>query len=83
MTGSLADEMACIELVELVTEFLEGALLARDRERFEKHIALCKGCAAYLLQMRKTIEASRAQRGEDLSEMARERLLGAFRGLFK
>ncbi|MFL5360303.1 MAG: anti-sigma factor family protein [Myxococcales bacterium] len=83
MTRSLADEMACIELVELVTEFLEGALSPEDRERFEKHVALCKGCAAYLLQMRKTIEASRALRGEDLSHMAKERLLGAFRGLFK
>jgi anti-sigma factor RsiW len=83
MTRSLGEEMACIELVELVTEFLEGALSPQDRERFEKHIALCKGCAAYLLQIRKTIEASRAPRGEELSDTAKERLVRAFRELCK
>jgi anti-sigma factor RsiW len=47
--------MACQELVELVTEYMEGALPAEDRVRLEGHLAACPGCLAYLHQMRVTI----------------------------
>jgi anti-sigma factor RsiW len=83
MTRSPAEEMACIELVELVTEFLEGTLSPEDRKRFEEHAALCKGCAAYVLQMRKTIEASSALKGEGVSAEAQAKLLRAFRDFCK
>jgi len=83
MTPGSAEEMACKELVELVTEFLEGALSPEDRERFEKHVALCKGCAAYVLQMRKTIEASSALKGEGVSSRTQAELLRAFRDFCK
>jgi anti-sigma factor RsiW len=47
--------MSCQELVELVTDYLEGALDAGDRARFEEHLADCAGCRAYLAQMRSTL----------------------------
>jgi len=83
MTRHEPDEMACIELVRLVTDYLEDALSLEDRARFEQHLAICKGCAEYLRQMRKTIEAAGAGRGEKLSDEAKESLLRAFRELCK
>jgi anti-sigma factor RsiW len=47
--------MTCQELVELVTEYLEGTLPGPDRQRFEEHLAECPHCVAYLEQMRITI----------------------------
>ena len=49
-------QLSCQELVELVTDYLEGALSPEDTARFEDHIVWCPGCAAYLEQIRKTIE---------------------------
>ncbi|HYV66686.1 MAG TPA: zf-HC2 domain-containing protein [Myxococcales bacterium] len=51
-------DLACCELVELVTDYLEGALPAPDRERFEAHLRSCRGCAAYLRQMRDLVRVS-------------------------
>jgi len=79
MTRPVPQDLACIELVGLVTDFLEGALSPDDRARFEQHVAICKGCAAYVLQMRKTIEASSALKGEGLSAAAQAELLRLFR----
>jgi anti-sigma factor RsiW len=45
----------CQELVELVTDYLEGALSPEDVARFEAHVAACPGCEAYLAQVRATI----------------------------
>jgi anti-sigma factor RsiW len=47
--------MTCYELAGLVTDYLEGALPARDRMRFEEHVATCRHCAAHVAQMRTTI----------------------------
>jgi len=44
--------MTCRELVELVTEYFEGALDEAERERFEEHLAACPGCEHYVEQMR-------------------------------
>jgi predicted anti-sigma-YlaC factor YlaD len=51
----MADDIACQEVVELVTDYLEGALSPEDAARFEQHLSLCEGCEAYLDQMRVTI----------------------------
>ena len=51
-------ELACRELVELVTDYLEGALPPAERERFEAHLGSCRGCAAYLKQMRDLVRVS-------------------------
>jgi anti-sigma factor RsiW len=76
----LADELACKELVELVTEYVEGTLPGRQRARFDEHLALCPGCRAYLEQMRQTIRALGKLSEEAIAPRAREELLRAFRG---
>ena len=74
-----ADELACHELVELVTDYLEGQLSADDRRRFDEHLATCGPCRRYLEQMRTTIGLVGRLREEDLDEPVREAMLAAFR----
>ena len=72
-------ELACHELVELVTAYFDGSLSRRDRRRFEAHIRGCEHCTAYVEQMRLVIEATGRLTEEDIGPEAREELLGAFR----
>jgi anti-sigma factor RsiW len=76
----LSEDLTCAQLVELVTDYVEGALSERDRERFEEHVVFCGGCSNYLDQMRRTIELTGGLAEEDLSEEAKDGLLAAFRG---
>ena len=75
----LSEDLTCAELVELVTDYLEGAMAARDRERFEEHVVYCGGCATYLDQMRRTIELTGRLTEDDLSPEATDALLASFR----
>lgn len=72
-------EMACIELVELLTEYLEGALPPDETAAVESHLAGCAACRHYLDQMRATIAALGSVPVETLSEEACDTLLEAFR----
>ena len=74
------DELRCQELVELVTDYVEGAMPRELALRFERHIAKCKGCSAYLEQMRATIELTGRLTPEHVSPQAEADLLTAFRG---
>lgn len=71
--------LTCREFVELVTDYLEGALDPIARRRFEQHLALCPGCDTYLVQMRETARGAGRLEEEHLTEPARSRLLDAFR----
>jgi anti-sigma factor RsiW len=79
MTHETLPEMPCRELVELVTDYLEGRLHADDRARFEAHLADCPYCETYLDQMRQTIRVLGQLPEESLSPEARDALLAAFR----
>jgi anti-sigma factor RsiW len=74
------DEMACRELVEVITDYIEGTMAEQDRRRFEAHLEECPYCVTYLEQMRETIESLGELTAESLSPQAREDLLAAFRG---
>ena len=66
-------EIPCQEVVELVTDYLEGVLPRRERRRFEHHLAGCPHCTAYLVQMRETLRLTGRLVPQDLSpEMQRE-----------
>ena len=58
--------MTCQELVELVTDYLDGALSELDRARFEEHIALCPMCQVHLDQLRVTIRELGSLRESDI-----------------
>lgn len=72
-------DLTCQELVELVTDYLEGALAPRDRLDFERHLVWCSWCRDYLDQMRTTIELTGAPSVEEPASPLREQLLDAFR----
>jgi anti-sigma factor RsiW len=74
------DYLTCQELVELVTEYLEGSLEPVDRDRFEEHVMTCPPCRAHLDQMRRTIDVLGNLPAESLSDAAERELLDAFRG---
>jgi len=74
-----ADEMSCQELVELVTDYLEDALAAPARGRFEAHLHRCDGCRTYVEQVRTTIRLTGEVEPASLSPEACETLLRAFR----
>ena len=71
--------LTCIELVELVTDYLEGNLGPDDRARVERHLAACDACTAYVDQMRVTIAVVGRIEVDDLSDAAKAELLHAFR----
>jgi anti-sigma factor RsiW len=73
------DELSCQELVELVTDYLEGRLPVVERERFEAHLERCDGCQTYLEQMRQTIHLLGRLPEEAISGAARAKLLETFR----
>jgi anti-sigma factor RsiW len=65
-------ELVCQEMVELITDYLEGALTRSQRKRFEAHLAACEHCTEYLRQMRATIRLTGRLRAEDLTPAMRE-----------
>lgn len=71
-------ELTCQELVELVTEYLEGTLSPEDRGRFEAHLATCRGCRTYLEQMRQMITLLGRLTEEAISEEVKQEFLRAF-----
>ena len=71
--------LTCRELVELVTDYLEGSLSRRDRARFDRHNAGCPNCTAYLAQFRETIRLTGTLRVEEVDAAARAELLETFR----
>ena len=75
-------DIACIELVELLTDYLEGALPPDEAVAVEAHLETCEKCRTYLEQMRATIRALGSVPVETLPDEAYDTLLTAFRARF-
>lgn len=73
------DVMNCQEFVELVTDYLEGALSPADQARFEAHLDYCDPCIVYIEEMRLAIRALGRLTTDDIAPAARDQLLAAFR----
>ena len=71
--------LTCQEMVELVSDYLEGRLDDAARARFEAHVAESDACTLYIEQMRQTIVALGRIPPETVSREAEEELLAAFR----
>jgi len=69
----------CSELVELVTDYLEGSMPAEQRARFDEHVSGCDGCTTYLEQFRITIRLTGMLSEAQVEPATRETLLGVFR----
>jgi anti-sigma factor RsiW len=55
MAADTRPSLTCRELAELVTDYLEDALGAEERARFERHIDRCPMCQVHLGQLRVTL----------------------------
>ena len=72
-------ELVCQEMVELITDYLEGTLSRTQRRRFEAHLAGCEHCTEYLGQMRATIRLTGRLRAEDLTPEMQEEFAALYR----
>jgi anti-sigma factor RsiW len=71
--------LSCKEMVELVTDYLEGALPADMRDRFERHLGACPPCVVYVEQMRQTIATIGTLPEESIEPTALDALRDHFR----
>jgi len=74
-----AQELTCKELVEVVTDYLEGRMPPDRRLLFEEHLAFCSWCVTYVEQMRATIRVAGTLREVDLDPAVRDSMLRIFR----
>lgn len=72
-------DVVCQQAVELVTDYLEGALSGAARRRFERHLAGCPHCTEYLAQMRATIAVSGRITPDDLTAEMRAEFTQLYR----
>ena len=72
-------DMMCNELVEVLTEYLDGTLGAHDRARLDAHLAVCDDCRGYLDEFRATISLTDRTDEPEMSSELRNNLLRAFR----
>jgi anti-sigma factor RsiW len=73
-----SDELNCQEVVGLVTEYLEAALLPATQAQMEDHLADCPGCQTYLQQIQQTIDMLRALAEDPMFPETRQQLLQIF-----
>lgn len=52
--------ITCRQLLAFILDYVEGALSPGERAEFERHLALCPSCVAYLEGYKRTIELGRA-----------------------
>lgn len=74
-----APGLTCADVVELITDYVEGALAPDVAARVSVHLSDCEGCTVYLDQMRATAAAVRRVELSGLPEVACAELLDAFR----
>ena len=72
-------ELVCRDAVELVTDYLEGALSTTDRARLETHLAACPHCSEYLAQMRRTLDLLGRIEPETLDPQVQDELVALYR----
>ncbi len=77
----LRPRLACKQVVELVTEYIEGSLGRASRHRFRRHLAACRDCTEYLEQVETTIRITSLVAQEDLIPEVREEVVARYRRL--
>lgn len=72
-------QLSCQQMVELVTEYLDGVMEPRRRARFEAHLSGCDGCTNYVEQFRTTVSVVGRLEVDDVPEPVMAELVSAFR----
>lgn len=71
-------KLTCQKAVELVTDYLEEALLPEMETSFNQHLDTCPGCNIYVDQMRRTLQTLRRLTNETGSSEEQQELLQVF-----
>ncbi|MCX6048463.1 MAG: zf-HC2 domain-containing protein [Chloroflexi bacterium] len=74
-----SEALTCREFVELVTDYLEGALTPLLQDQFEFHLSICEGCQIYVEQMRQTLKFLGQLNEAAIPTEGKEKLLATFR----
>jgi anti-sigma factor RsiW len=69
----------CEEVVELATEYVEGAMTPAQMTQFELHLNFCDGCMTFVDQIRRTSAAAAQLFEDEIPAQTRATLLAAFR----
>ena len=77
--ASSHDHITCQELVEQVTDYLDGALSVEETELLEQHVNFCEGCDWYLDEIRRTIATGSRLREVHVPDKVLDPLLEAFK----
>jgi anti-sigma factor RsiW len=79
--GLALPDLPCIEFVELVTDYLEGALSPSRRALVDHHLEICPGCTTVLAQWREVIALTGRLEEHEVDEIdpvVRQELVAAF-----
>lgn len=71
--------LVCRRAVELMSDYLDGALPPADARRLEAHLADCRHCGEYLAQLRTTVDALGSVGPGDLQPEALDELVALYR----
>ena len=77
--AQLSDDLACTEVVELVTYYLEGTLPEAERRRVAAHLHSCSGCGEYFDQIKTVAGTLGGLRDEAIPHELRDSLIASFR----
>lgn len=77
---SRPEDVSCREIVQIVNDYVEGALPTAEAEAVELHLNLCDGCTAYLEQLRLSIALTGELPPDALPPELEDELCAAFRG---
>jgi anti-sigma factor RsiW len=78
---SPAEHLACVAVVEIVADYLEGTLSADEGQRLRRHLDTCPGCAEYLKQLRTVAGSLRGVTDDSFPAEMREGLIADFADL--
>jgi predicted anti-sigma-YlaC factor YlaD len=73
------DHLRCQAVVELLTDYLEGAVDASTSEELERHLVACEGCTSYVDQVRAAMTLTGTLRAQDVPAPLMDELLAMFR----
>ena len=73
------DHISCQEVVELVTDYFDGAMSPDEAALFEQHLNFCDGCDWYVDQIRTTVATVGRVEAPEVPPAMRASLLAAFR----
>ena len=75
----IRDDVQCREVVDVLTDYLEGALPAEERASLEQHLLLCQGCSRFVEQLRTSIALTGRLQEADVPAQVMDRVLRMFR----